>query len=247
MKNLKLGFQSKRVYSYKKWFNEIRLPRKYRFLKEYNLVIDTILEEQKLYNAQACVYTDKRFEESLNKGYVSNFYWSRYTYYHLDSCIRKVNRAYGIPKGTIVEFLNDWFWKNADDTSFKLKVKNYKPNPYTYNIDIDEYSKLFTDDHKSNELIVRLRQEGFIVRVYPKWVSMDLKYVYEEYAVAYGYNKKIGFSCFNNSLNGYSDSHDNILFDEFGYFDKWSRCIEIPKRTPLEEIIQILKTPYKYE
>jgi hypothetical protein len=40
---------------------------------------------------------------------------------------------------------------------------------------------------------------------------------------------------------GYSNGRDNILFDKFGEFNKWSRCNEILKTTPIDEIIEILK------
>ena len=60
--------------------------------------------------------------------------------------------------------------------------------------------------------------------------------------MAYGYGKKIGFSSFNNDFMGYSNGCENILWDRFGEFDKWSRCYEIPKTTPIEEIIEILKS-----
>lgn len=245
MKNTKLGFKTKEKYSYKKWFNKIELPRGFRFLKEFNLVINLRKEQKKLYNAIPCVYTDKRFEESLDNSY-GDFYWDRQMFHNLSSCIRQINKAYDIPKGTIVEFDNDFTHANTNDTYYKYKTKRYKPSPYIYNIDLDGYNKLFTNDEHSNQLIVRLRQEGFIVEVFDRQVWTEYNVVYEEYAIVYGYNKKIGFSCFNNNFNGYSNGYDNILFDEYDWFDKWSRCIEIPKSTPLEEIINILKTPYKY-
>jgi hypothetical protein len=42
---------------------------------------------------------------------------------------------------------------------------------------------------------------------------------------------------------GYSDGCENILFDYYGEFDKWSRCRIIDKKTPIKEIIDILKQP----
>jgi hypothetical protein len=59
-------------------------------------------------------------------------------------------------------------------------------------------------------------------------------------AIAYGHNKIIGFSSFKNDLYGYSNGCDNILWDVYGEFDKWSRCNEISKNTSIEEIVEIL-------
>lgn len=63
-----------------------------------------------------------------------------------------------------------------------------------------------------------------------------------EIAIAHGYGKQIGFSSFNNDFQGYSNGCDNILWDSFGQFNKWSSCIEISKNTPINDIIKELKS-----
>jgi hypothetical protein len=46
---------------------------------------------------------------------------------------------------------------------------------------------------------------------------------------------------------GYSNGCDNVLFDYFGEFDKWSRCNEISKDLSPKEIVRELLKPKKDE
>jgi hypothetical protein len=68
-----------------------------------------------------------------------------------------------------------------------------------------------------------------------------------ECAIAYGHGKRIGISSLNNTLFGYTNGENNILWDTREDFDKWSRCNEIPKTTSIDEIVAILKTPNPIE
>lgn len=107
-----------------------------------------------------------------------------------------------------------------------------------YEINMPSYSQNFSTCEFSRELVNKLRENGFIVRVIKNTSFLgDMINT----AIAYGYDKKIGFSSYNNDFMGYSNGCDNILFDFYGQFNKWSRCAEISKTTPIDEIINILK------
>jgi len=109
----------------------------------------------------------------------------------------------------------------------------------------------------SKELILALRKNGFLVYVdtnksflmsmINEAVTLSNKNDYVdtkiegETALAYGHNKIIGFSSFDNDFKGYSSGCENILFDKFESFDKWSRCEQISKTASINEIIEILK------
>ena len=50
----------------------------------------------------------------------------------------------------------------------------------------------------------------------------------------------IGFSSGENTFQGYSNGCENILYDFFGVFNKWSQCCDIHKSTPVKTIIKQL-------
>jgi len=51
---------------------------------------------------------------------------------------------------------------------------------------------------------------------------------------------KIGFSSKKNSYRGYSNGCENVLFDYFGEFDKWSRCHVIAKDYTPADVVKLL-------
>jgi len=90
-------------------------------------------------------------------------------------------------------------------------------------------------------LVDALRENGFLVSVYNSNPGFLIGEEEGEIAIAYGHNKKIGFSSHNNSFRGYSNGDDNILFDYFGEFNKWSQCLEIEKKNKIDKIVKLLK------
>ncbi len=145
-----------------------------------------------------------------------------------------------IPKETIVYFGKDYYLPNKNiDFRFEFKVKKeniFKPK---YQINEPSFFNLF--ENSSNELVNRLRKEGFLVQVWnsnPGFMYGDNA---GEIAIAYGFGKIIGFSTGEESFRGYQNGCKNILWDKFGQFDKWSKCNRIPKNTPIDEIINELK------
>ena len=119
-----------------------------------------------------------------------------------------------------------------------------------------KYSRNFDNCKFSQKLTKGLRANGFIVGVNkgnPDFISsmistasaytgknIDVSDDGGQIAIAYGRGMIIGFSNEENSFQGYSDGCENILYDFFGEFNKWSQCHNIPKSTPVKTIIKQL-------
>lgn len=247
--------------SRQKWFNFVRV-KGLHYCKSHNFFFDPTVEERKLYDGKPCIYTDQRFVLGNNNSFGEGLMvYSRKYAFSLKSLIRKVRRAY-IPSGTEVEFGTSWYYtaKNVD-TRYIFKVRNGRQMPaYDYEINKPKYTSLFSEDVWANELVSALRKNGFIIAVYPNYshlASMVNAVIRQgqpdiingeiggEYAIAHGFGKTIGFSSGSDTLRGYTDGQDNILWDWFGEFDKWSRCKRIPKTTPIDAILEILKVNNK--
>ena len=258
---LKRGFQAPKEYRPYE-FHHIHIDGDLHYCASHHFVYNEVDEEKKLYNAQPCYYTDNRYVDGScnyfkdceiffsrghqpkrhkNKwGSVNRNPTQRWMSISLKSCIRKMRKLKGLPKGTIVEFYPDWYYPGVSiDTSYiwvESRENIFKPE---YEVNAPSYSKNFIKDDHSAELVNLLRKEGFLVSVFNKEDG--------EMAIAYGYDKKIGFSSHENAFLGYSAGKDCILFDYYNEFDKWSRCRGINKTRSFEEIIKKLKAPYVKE
>ena len=258
MRSNKLGHRAPKGFRVNK-FNSIEINGDWAYCKSHNFVYNTETEQAKLYMGLPCYYTDMRFVDTLHNYYHNTMlYWTRWKDISLKSCIRKVMSCKGIPKGTIVKFNKSWYYpKYKIDNGFNFKIKTENPLDIQYEINNPEYSNNFTSCERSQKLVDELRQNGFIVAVtknesfllnmvktastYTGKSSSDIDSEIEgETAIAYGFNKKIGFSSFADDFSGYSCGCDNILWDWRGQFNKWSDALTIPKQTSIEEIIYIL-------
>lgn len=257
-KNIKLGHQAPKGYIINN-FNSIELKGDFAYCKSHDFIYQPDFESKKLYNAQPCYYTDIRYIDSFN-----NFYKSTYLYnkrkkeISLKSCIRRTLKCKNIPLGTIIDFKKSWYFRNKNiDNSFLFKIKKenkfdpeYQINDPTYfnNFTTCEFSKKLTDALRANGFIVKVHNSNFLSNMFntailytggKDFIDTEIK---GEIAIAYGYGKKIGYSSYNDDFMGYSDGMENILYDHYGYFDKWSRCEHIKKTFSIEKIINILKT-----
>jgi len=256
----KLGHQAPKDYR-GKYFQMINLDGDFAYCESHNFVYHPDIEEEKLYNAEPCFYTDIRYKESFG-----NFYHSAYLYNRrrsssitLKSAIRRTLKTRNIPVGTIVDFKKDWYYRGKKfDNSFKFKVKNENNFDPKYEINSPKYTNNFSTCEFSKKLTDLLRENGFLVEVeqnsnfLTNMVNNASAYmgntdfadskIEGEVAVAYGHGKKIGFSSYDNDLYGYTNGYENVLWDKFDEFCKWSRCNEINKSTPIEEILNILLT-----
>lgn len=243
-------------------FNYITIHGDLHYCASHNFVYNCEEEERKLYNAEPCYYTDDRYLDGRHNYYKDcHLYYSRARWgksISLKACIRRTLKCKNIPVGTIVEFTKDWFFSGKKiDLSYIFKVKKENCFNPKYKINSKRYSRNFVDDQWAQELTNKLRANGFIVGVSegnPNFLSSMISTASTyangkpteitedggQIAVAYGHGRIIGFSTGENNFRGYSNGCENILYDFYGEFDKWSRCIEINKTTPIEDIIKEL-------
>lgn len=256
----KKGYQAPKGWRINK-FNFIEIKGDFHYCASHNFLYNSELEKEKLYNAQPCFYTDRRFFDGRHNFFGETYLrWKRYekNATSLKSCIRKTLHCRNIPIGTIVKFKSDWYYSGKKvNPSYNFKIKKENKFEVKYEINLPGYSRNFTTCEFSKNLVDALRANGFIVDVHssnPNFLSSIIgtaaAYTGQEHevveeegetAIAYGYGKKIGISSSNSTLYGYSYACENILWDHFGEFDKWSRCNEIPKTTPIDQIVEILK------
>jgi len=259
-KYLKLGHQAPKG-SRVNTFNSVEIDGDFAYCISHNFVYQPDVEKEKLYNALPCYYTDNRFVDTFHNFYKNTYiHWTRHKDISLKSCIRKTLNCRNIPVGTIVKFGKSWYYpkKRKVDVSYKFKIR--KENKLDLNFEINDplYFENFTTCEFSQNLTNALRENGFIVKILKEntnrissmiqtAAAYTGKYVETEpeqgeAAIAFGKGKKIGFSSYNDTLFGYGNGMNNILWDKFGEFDKWSRCNEIPKTTSINEIMDILNT-----
>ena len=246
----KLGFQTFKGNRVKR-FNYIHIKGDLHYCESHNFMYNSEVENKKLHYGLPCYYTDGRFHSGGKNFYKSTYlHFSRYSKtmmgksISLKAGLRKVKGCYGIPKGTIVEFAQDWSI-GKQDHGFLYKVKEYKPIPYKFEVNIAAYSNNFLHDSKMSKLINELRNNGFLVAVYNNNPDFLIGENEGEIAIAYGHGLRVGISTHDNTFRGYSNGRDSILWDNYEDFDKWSRCNEIPKSLTTEEIIkELIKNKY---
>ncbi len=256
-KVFKLGHQAPKGWRVNK-FNSIEIEGDLHYCYSHDFVYDAKEEERKLYNAEPCYYTDGRFTDTMHNYYKNTkLYWTRWKDISLKACIRRTLQTKNIPVGTIVSFNKSWFYpKKRIDNSYKFKIRKYNPLDIKFEINKAGYFRNFNNCEFSQKLTEALRANGFIVFVSKgnsNFISGMLstaaaytgKYIETveengQIATAYGHGRKIGFSSGENNYQGYSNGCENILYDFYGEFNKWSQCIEIHKSTPIDEIIKEL-------
>lgn len=260
----KLGHQAPKNWRVNR-FNSVEIEGDFAYCASHNFVYNVEEEQRKLYNGEPCYYTDARFVDGPYNFYNNTkLHWTRWKDISLKACMRKVRKCKGIPVGTLVGFNKSWYYtRKKIDNSFVYKVRKENPIDIKYEITLPEYTANFTSCEFSKKLTEALRANGFIVSVkvntsflgnmmntavaYVGGKELQDTTIKGEVAVAYGHGKKIGFSSYDDDYMGYSNGRKNVLFDNLGEFNKWSRCREIDKSTPINEIIDILKEPNPVE
>lgn len=253
----KLGHQAPKGYRVNR-FNSIEISGDLHYCQSHNFVFNSEVEYQKLHWGLPCYYTDNRYYSTKFNFYKNTYiHWTRFKDISLKACIRKTLDCRNIPVGTVVEFRKSWYTVGKRiDNSFRFKVRKENRFDPDYQISKPSYSRNFSTCEFSKELTNKLRENGFLVSVHPNESFLlgmintakvltgkqpdDIR-IEGEIAYAYGHNKIIGFSSYDNDFMGYSDGVENVLWDEFGEFDKWSRCNLISKKTSIDKIVDILK------
>jgi len=266
----KLGHQAPKKYRFNRYFNYIYIKGDLHYCHSHDFVYNCVEEERKLYNAEPCYYTDWRYVDGKGNYfkdcyiYQTRSKWGKKFGLTLKTCMRITKKVRNIPIETIIEFKRDWYYTakksgNVIDLSYHFKIKIRKENIFDpkYEINRPSYSRNFDNCERSQKLTDALRANGFIVSVSkgnPNFIMGMIARATEyttgkrgedhedggQIAVAYGHGRMIGFSSGENNFRGYVNGCENILYDFFEEFNKWSQCIEIHKTTPINEIIKEL-------
>lgn len=262
-KNITIGHQAPKRWRINEC-NSIEIDGDLHYCYSHNFVYNSEEEERKLYNGEACYYTDQ-FQDGRHNFYKNTYlFWQRWTPISIKAAIRRTLSTKGIPAGTIVTFNKSYYHPGKKfNNNFNFKVKKENPIDFKFEVSRPSFFKNFKNCQRSQELIEALRANGFLVQVLEdnnnfisSLVATAAAYTGQEseitkeageVAIAYGYGKKIGFSSSDNSLFGYYNGCENILWDKFGEFCKWSRCLEIPKNESIESVLKILMEPNKEE
>lgn len=265
----KLGHQAPKGWRINDHFNHIEIEGDLHYCYSHDFVYNEVEEERKHYNGEPCHYTDNRYGDGRHNYfknchlYFSRSKWGKRFELTLKACIRRTLRTRNIPVGTIVRFSRDWYHGGKKiDFSYRFKVKKENRFDPEYQINMPSYSRNFDDSEYCQKLTDLLRANEFIVSVSkgnPNFI-MGMLATASEYATgkrgedvddegqiatAYGHGMKIGYSTGNNSYRGYSCGMNNILFDYFGEFNKWSQCYELSKDMTPEEVVKQLSAPRK--
>ncbi len=153
---------------------------------KHNFVFNAEVEEDKLYMGLPCIHTDKNFDEEAGSNFFKSTYLfqssRRYPKKHknnwlsvnrnpkkwgktpisLAACIRKIQNVKGIPKGTIIDINNHYYFRNSNSSPSYTYIHNGNNAGYIpdYQVNHEAYTCMFTDDEWGNELITKLRGEN---------------------------------------------------------------------------------------
>lgn len=204
------------------------------YCESFNAIFNHSDQTKLLYQGKPSIYTDNRFwgfSQWINLGKTTK------------AVIRNAGKLVNISNEEVTLIVNNRFrWENrlGKFQSPELKVTV----PVTHELPLFEkhYGNLdFLTDPKIIELTHALKENGFFFRIYKNTGFLAGGDMGGYSVFVYGENKRIGLSEFNHTFLGYDYGCDNILWDYYDEFDKWSRCYEIPKTNSVSEIIKELK------
>lgn len=240
--NQKKGHQAPRGYRVNR-YNSIEISGTLHYCDSHNFVYDCDEQRRRLHEGLPCFYTDKRFKSS----YSTNFFLQCYLFQDrnkpisLKSCIRRTMSCKNIPVGTMVEFGKSWYYPGKRfKNGYLFKVTQENRMPIDYEVNVPSFFNNFKACDRSKDLVNILRDNGFLVQVFNENPDRLIGYNEGEIAIAYGHGIRVGISSNDDPFYGYFNGCDNILWDKFEDFDKWSRCYEIPKTYSTDSIIKIL-------
>lgn len=265
--NKKLGHQAPKGMRLNDHFHYVYIAGDLHYCASHDFVYDCVEQERKLYYGEPCYYTDAKYRDGRGNFYKDCYLyqvrakWGSKYELSLKAAMRIINQCRNIPVDTIVDIKRDWYYTSKKgkhiDMGYRFKVKKENIFDPKYEINMKGYSRDFVDCQYSQELTKALRENGFIVNVSkgnPDFIMSMIGTAQElttgqrdadkeaggQIATAYGKGIMLGFSSGDNTYRGYSYGKENLLFDFFQEFNKWSQCHEIPKGTSPEEVIKIL-------
>lgn len=204
------------------------------YCKSHKLIFNNAEQEKLLSNGKACIYTDKRF------GGISGHLFLGKTTKAIKRNSSKIRNISGVEVPLTIS--NRYRWVSRKGAISRPTLSLTIPtstNPVTFNLDMGDITKL--TDPKVIQITQALMDNGYYVTIFRNTSFITGDPINNYIVMAYGENKMVGISEYNDPFRGYGYGCDNILWDFYDEFDKWSRCYEIPKTTKTTEIIELLK------
>ncbi len=203
-------------------FFMIRLGMFLTYNAEYKFVLNWRDEQKKLFNGEACIYTDKRYCKDISCEAYGTIYLPKLKSHN--ECIDFVCKIKNFKKGDEFRFIGrrTHSGRYYDSGVFTKDLKTFDPK---CEVTATQFKRKGNYCERANEFISALRNNGFLVEVY------DAK-VY-----AYGYGKQIKFWSSRRVNGGVSD----VLWSNETWARKNDDFYEIDSDMPIDEIIEILK------
>lgn len=226
--------------------------------KSHQFWFDDEKETKKLYNGIPNIFTDNSFDaEGFGNFYKKGCIFFGKRFQKKGTSILKAVRSViknrvGLDEHDEITIENRFYLDLKEETgknySFAVNVKIHPNHVIQPSVDYEVNGSYLTipnsKDESFNERVLFLRENGFLCSVFE-----DLDYSTNKChnsCIAYGMNTKIGFSDFDNDLLGYHYGKEDILFDKYGCFDKWSRAENLSKSTNNLDLLEIIST-FEYE
>lgn len=262
-KQIQIGYQAPKGARINRGFMSIE-TRDFHYCWSHDFWFDPEEQKRLLHEGKPCFYTDGYIEGNHNSYRNGSMLWKRKEGFTLKKAIRLLKRTRNLPVGTVVNIVHNWYYPGKKiNLGYTFKVRKENKFDPEYEVRRASFFRNFNTDEKAKNLVELLRANGFLVSVFnvnpnhlmsmistaASYMGKDVETENEEgeYAIAYGHGLKVGFSSNKSTLRGYSQGVNNVLFDKWDEFDKWSRCREISKETPNEEILQILLNDFTDE
>ena len=259
-KQIKLGYEAPKGLRVNSNFMYIEV-KDMHYCYSHDFWFNKEEQDRLLHTGKPCFYTDGYVEGNHNSYGEGCMIWNRRGGFTLKKAFRLLKRTRNLPVGTIVEIGHNCVGKHkkskkAYGLGYKFKVKKENKFDPQYEVMRPSFFENFNTDQKSKDLTNLLRANGFLVSVNnknPNFISgmiatasaaigksADVSDEGGEIAVAYGHGLRVGFSSNKSSYRGYSNGCENVLFDKWDEFNKWSQCYQISKEKTNEEILEIL-------
>ena len=233
------------------------------------VTVDTHKQVDLKFEGKPCIFTDDDYELFNNNYYENHGFYlpgGRRKPGTLGSAIKKIRKMEQVfPTGTVLKLVNKSYYKDdntGQTASLDLEYKTtrkFQGYQETFSVSKQSYLSEIPDDNIVREFVKQMRENGFLVQVTDneQYCDADHPDAYDSLAeyhmpspswmrpsfAAYftGHGIEGGISYPGETLFGYTNGINNVLFDYKDEFNKWSRCYELKKPTNTEEVNRLVQ------